>query len=178
MFYLFFDNIVNDKLFLTPDFISAYSEQKPLREYHKETGQLPFWNPYSFSGMPSYESLTYNPFTSLIPARGSIVGLLGFFVVIGLASSMYRGEVNLFYVISLSIYSILHLFSYVHNMETLLIVMAGGTTALLVGWFACELETKYGWADDRNRRKHSNSGNNNDFYTSVDTVLLLDENKG
>ena len=64
-FFLFFENYTENKVFASPDAISATNTKFPLQKYHETTGEYPFWNPYIFSGMPSYESLSYNRFIYL-----------------------------------------------------------------------------------------------------------------
>ena len=67
-FFLFFENYTENKVFVSPDAISARNTAAPLKEYHETTGEYPFWNPYIFSGMPAFESLSYNRFV-YIPAE-------------------------------------------------------------------------------------------------------------
>lgn len=64
-FFLFFESYTENKVFVSPDAISSINTKAPLREYHETTGEYPFWNPYIFSGMPAYESLSYNRFIYL-----------------------------------------------------------------------------------------------------------------
>jgi len=59
-FFLFFENYTENKVFASPDAISAANTTAPLHEYFDSTGEYPFWNPYIFSGMPAYESLSFN----------------------------------------------------------------------------------------------------------------------
>ena len=64
-FFLFFDNYTNDQIFISSDLVSAANTTAPLKEFYDTTGEYPFWNPYIFSGMPAYESLSFNRGTYL-----------------------------------------------------------------------------------------------------------------
>ena len=59
-FYLFYSNYTDNQVFMSNDLISASNTTTPLKEFHESTGEYPFWNPFIFGGMPSYESLSYN----------------------------------------------------------------------------------------------------------------------
>lgn len=52
--------VFQDKVFLAGDVESAASLATPIQQGMSE-GEYPQWNPYLFSGMPSYGSLSYNP---------------------------------------------------------------------------------------------------------------------
>ena len=64
-FYLFYSNYTENQVFVSNDAISAANTTAPLIKFHNSTGEYPFWNPYIFGGMPSYESLSYNRFVYL-----------------------------------------------------------------------------------------------------------------
>ena len=64
-FYLFYSNYTDNQVFVSNDTISATNTTAPLIKFHNSTGEYPFWNPYIFGGMPSYESLSYNRFVYL-----------------------------------------------------------------------------------------------------------------
>jgi hypothetical protein len=51
-----------NRVFSSGDVEAAASFATPIRKEMTETGGYPLWNPYLFSGMPSYESLSYNPY--------------------------------------------------------------------------------------------------------------------
>jgi hypothetical protein len=50
------------KIFMAKDVEAATSFAKAAHKVMIEEHVYPLWNPYLFSGMPSYESLAYNPF--------------------------------------------------------------------------------------------------------------------
>jgi len=52
--------VFEDKLFVAGDVESAVSLSTPIKKGMEE-GEYPQWNPYLFSGMPSYGSLSYVP---------------------------------------------------------------------------------------------------------------------
>jgi len=54
--------VFRNQVFLGGDVEAAASFATPVRTAMAETGGYPLWNPYLFSGMPSYESLSYNPY--------------------------------------------------------------------------------------------------------------------
>jgi hypothetical protein len=51
-----------NRVFAGGDVEAAASFATPVRKAISETGEYPMWNPYLFAGMPSYESLSYNPY--------------------------------------------------------------------------------------------------------------------
>jgi len=59
---IFFSDVVFlGKTFLTPDMLAPAALTRPLRKALWEHGIYPLWQPYIFSGMPSFGSLMYNP---------------------------------------------------------------------------------------------------------------------
>lgn len=58
---LYSEIVFNNRVFLGGDVEAAASFSTPIEKAMEETGGYPMWNPYLFSGMPSYESLSYNP---------------------------------------------------------------------------------------------------------------------
>ena len=62
---LLFDNWANNQVFVSSDLISAANTTAPLKNILGTTGEYPFWNPYIFSGMPAYESLSFTRLTYL-----------------------------------------------------------------------------------------------------------------
>jgi hypothetical protein len=54
--------VFKDRVFLASDTEAAVSFATPIQKEMRESGGYPMWNPYLFSGMPSYESLSYNPY--------------------------------------------------------------------------------------------------------------------
>ena len=130
--------MVNNKVFLSPDQISANNEQAPLRKYHKETGQLPFWNPYSFAGMPSFESLTYTPYGYRV-ARNSIQGLIGFLAVMGIVLSLGANTPNLL-LIFFPIHGIIYVGSYIHDIETLIHILPTIPAGLMISWLLIKID--------------------------------------
>ena len=64
-FFLFFDNYTNDQIFVSSDLVSAANTTAQLTKFYDTTGEYPFCNPYIFSGMPSYESLSFTSGTYL-----------------------------------------------------------------------------------------------------------------
>jgi len=70
-FFLFFDNYTNDQIFVSSDLVSATNTTAHLKKFYDTTGEFPFWNPYIFSGMPAYESLSFTSGTYL---PGEILG--------------------------------------------------------------------------------------------------------
>jgi hypothetical protein len=54
--------VFRNEVFLGGDIEAAASFATPIKKAMAETGGYPMWNPYLFSGMPSYESLSYNPY--------------------------------------------------------------------------------------------------------------------
>ncbi len=53
--------VFQDKMFVAGDVEAALSFSTPIKKAMKE-GEYPQWNPYLFSGMPSYSSLSYVPY--------------------------------------------------------------------------------------------------------------------
>jgi hypothetical protein len=54
--------VFQNRVFLASDTEAAASFATPVQKEMKESGGYPMWNPYLFAGMPSYESLSYNPY--------------------------------------------------------------------------------------------------------------------
>ncbi len=54
-------HVFENKVFLAGDVEAAGSFATPIKKEMAETQGYPLWNPYLFAGMPSYESLSYNP---------------------------------------------------------------------------------------------------------------------
>jgi hypothetical protein len=54
--------VFRNQVFAGGDVEAAASFATPVQRAIAETGGYPMWNPYLFSGMPSYESLSYNPY--------------------------------------------------------------------------------------------------------------------
>jgi hypothetical protein len=53
--------VFQDKMFVAGDVEAALSFSTPIKKALKE-GDYPLWNPYLYSGMPSYGSLSYAPY--------------------------------------------------------------------------------------------------------------------
>lgn len=71
--------VFKNRVFLSGDFEAAASFATPIKKAMTETGGYPLWNPYLFSGMPSYESLSYNPHVYPLSAvTGFLTDVLGF----------------------------------------------------------------------------------------------------
>ncbi len=71
--------VFKNRVFLSGDFEAAASFAAPAQKAMAETGGYPLWNPYLFSGMPSYESLSYNPYVYPVSAvTGFLTDTLGF----------------------------------------------------------------------------------------------------
>jgi len=63
---IFFNQIVFlGKTLLPPDSLASRS-MKPFIQETLKKGDYPLWNPYIFSGMPSYASLTSSPYTDVV----------------------------------------------------------------------------------------------------------------
>jgi hypothetical protein len=59
---IFFNEVLfQGKTFLTPDMLAPSALARPLRQALWGDGIYPLWQPYVFSGMPSFASLMYNP---------------------------------------------------------------------------------------------------------------------
>lgn len=54
--------VFQNKIFFARDVEAATSFARAAHRVMIDEGIYPFWNPYLFSGMPSYESLAYNPY--------------------------------------------------------------------------------------------------------------------
>ena len=54
--------VFQDKVFLAGDVEAATSFATPIQEAMKQGDSYPLWNPYLYSGMPSYESLSFIPY--------------------------------------------------------------------------------------------------------------------
>ena len=54
--------VFHNRVFSSGDVEAAASYATPIKKEMTETGGYPLWNPYLFSGMPSYESLSYTPY--------------------------------------------------------------------------------------------------------------------
>jgi hypothetical protein len=71
--------VFENKVFLSGDFEAAASLATPIQKAMAETGGYPLWNPYLFSGMPSYGSLSYNPYVYPVSVlTGFLTDKLGF----------------------------------------------------------------------------------------------------
>lgn len=72
--FMFYPVYLENKVFLSSDVISASNAAAPLIKIYEDTGEYPFWQPYIFSGMPAYSSLT---FTKFVYAPNLLLSLLG-----------------------------------------------------------------------------------------------------
>jgi len=54
--------VFQNRVFSSGDVEAAASFATPIKKEMAESGGYPLWNPYLFSGMPSYESLSYTPY--------------------------------------------------------------------------------------------------------------------
>ena len=72
---MFYPVYLENKVFLASDAVSASNATAPLNKIYEDTGEYPFWQPYIFSGMPAYSSLT---FTKFVYAPNLLLPLLGF----------------------------------------------------------------------------------------------------
>ncbi|UCH84414.1 MAG: hypothetical protein JSW50_01620, partial [Candidatus Latescibacterota bacterium] len=54
--------VFQNKVFFASDIEAAASFATPVKKEMQEMGGYPLWNPYLFSGMPSYASLSYTPY--------------------------------------------------------------------------------------------------------------------
>ncbi len=54
---IFFSQILLGKAFLWDDFSQQYFPSKTMSAVTLNSGDFPFWNPYSFSGMPFFANL-------------------------------------------------------------------------------------------------------------------------
>ena len=53
-------SIPKDRMkYISGDPIANTQRVAPLMKYYKETGDIPFWHPYIFGGMPSWGALVY-----------------------------------------------------------------------------------------------------------------------
>jgi hypothetical protein len=59
---LFNQLVFGGKVFVSPDAVAPVGFASIAEESMKEGGPYPLWNPYVFLGMPSYGSLSYNPY--------------------------------------------------------------------------------------------------------------------
>jgi len=59
------DIYLSNRVLVSPDATSALTTTAPLKRDHAETGRVPLWNPYIFSGMPSFAALSYTPYVYL-----------------------------------------------------------------------------------------------------------------
>ncbi len=59
---LYPDLVFQNKILLASDVEAAMSFAKAAHRVMIDENTYPLWNPYLFSGMPSYESLAYNPY--------------------------------------------------------------------------------------------------------------------
>lgn len=76
---LYSEIVFKNRVFLGGDFEAAASFATPIEKEITETGGYPMWNPYLFSGMPSYESLSYNPYVYPVSFVTSfLTGVLNF----------------------------------------------------------------------------------------------------
>ncbi|MCG3155722.1 MAG: hypothetical protein DKINENOH_02330 [bacterium] len=84
MLVFFFETIFLGKTYLSPDAQAPLAISAPLKKALWEDGVYPLWLPHIFGGMPSFASLTYNPFayfphaivdviSRLVPVRGMLV---------------------------------------------------------------------------------------------------------
>ena len=73
--FMFYPVYLENKVFLSSDAVSASNATAPLHKIYEDTGEYPFWQPYIFSGMPAYSSLT---FTKFVYAPNLLLPLLGF----------------------------------------------------------------------------------------------------
>lgn len=71
--------VFRNQVFLSGDVEAAASFATPIQKEMAETGGYPLWNPYLFSGMPSYGSLSYNPYVYPVSiVTGFLTDALGF----------------------------------------------------------------------------------------------------
>jgi hypothetical protein len=54
--------VFQQKVFVAGDVEAAASFASPIQQAMEEENVYPLWNPYLFAGMPSYESLAFNPY--------------------------------------------------------------------------------------------------------------------
>jgi len=74
--FMFYPVYLENKVFLAFDAISASNTTAPLYKIYEDTGDYPFWQPYIFSGMPAYSSLTFTKFVYLPNLLLSPLGFL------------------------------------------------------------------------------------------------------
>jgi len=71
--------VFHNRVFSSGDVEAAASYATPIKKEMTEAGGYPLWNPYLFSGMPSYESLSYTPYVYPISIVTSfLTGVLHF----------------------------------------------------------------------------------------------------